>query len=103
MRQLYGQRREALVETIRRELGADFIGQDSHAGLHLILALPPKIDDVALAYVLEQQGIWTRPLSVYYRGEAKRRGLILGYACVEAEAMTETFMPIVRALPLLAK
>ncbi|MDN8541623.1 PLP-dependent aminotransferase family protein [Erwinia sp. BC051422] len=104
MRQLYGQRREALVGTIRRELGAEFIGQDSHAGLHLILALPPEIDDVALAYVLEQQGIWTRPLSVYYRGEAKRRGLILGYACVEAEAMTETFVPVVHALlPLLAK
>lgn len=98
MRQLYSQRREALVEAIRRELGEAFIGQDSHAGLHLILALPQGLDDVAISAGLEQAGVWTRPLSVYYLGAAKRRGLILGYACVEAAAMAETFMPIVHCL-----
>lgn len=103
MRQLYSQRREALVRIIRQQLGEQFIGQDSHAGLHLILALPQALDDVAISAALEQAGVWTRPLSVYYLGAAKRRGLILGYACVEAEAMAETFMPIVRCLlPLLA-
>ena len=104
MRQLYSQRREALVTAIRQQLGEAFIGQESHAGLHLILALPQEIDDVAFSAGLEQAGVWTRPLSVYYMGVAKRRGLILGYACVEAEAMAETFRPIARALlPLLRR
>lgn len=98
MRQLYSQRREALIEVIRRELGPEFVGQDSHAGLHLILALPQALDDVAVSAGLELAGVWTRPLSVYYLGAAKRSGLILGYACVEAEAMAETFMPVVRYL-----
>ncbi|WP_158783182.1 PLP-dependent aminotransferase family protein [Pantoea sp. BAV 3049] len=98
MRQLYSRRREALVEVICRELGPEFIGQNSNAGLHLILALPETVDDVALSRLLEQQEVWTRPLSVYYQAEAKRRGLILGYACVDEAAMAETFMPIVRCL-----
>ena len=98
MRQLYSQRRAALVNVICHELGAEFVGQDSHAGLHLILALPQAVDDIALSAELEQQGVWTRPLSVYYVGEAKRHGLILGYACVSAEAMAETFMPIARCV-----
>lgn len=98
MRQLYGQRREALVNVIRRELGDEFLGQNSHAGLHLILALPDGFDDVALSAELERQGVWTRPLSIYYQEEPRRRGLLLGYACVDAEAMAETFMPIVRSL-----
>ncbi|TKI03496.1 MocR-like pyridoxine biosynthesis transcription factor PdxR [Martelella alba] len=98
MRQIYGRRREALIAVIERELGPEFVLHDSKAGLHLILALPDTIDDVALSAELEQQGILTRALSGYYMSGAQRRGLILGYACVDADAMAEAFAPIARCL-----
>lgn len=98
MRRIYSQRREALLAVIHRELGPEYVLHNSNAGLHLILSLPDTIDDVALSAELEQQGVLTRPLSGYYMSGAQRRGLILGYACVEADAMAQTFAPIVRCL-----
>ena len=98
MRQLYGKRRDALVAVIERTLGPEYVLHQSHAGLHLILALPGSIDDVALSAELEQRGVLTRPLSGYYMGSGRRNGLLLGYACVEADAMETTFMPVVECL-----
>ncbi|WP_437608326.1 PLP-dependent aminotransferase family protein [Erwinia sp. V71] len=98
MRQIYSKRRQALIEVIERELGPEYVMHHSNAGLHLVLALPDSIDDVALSAELEQKGVLTRPLSLYYTAAAQRRGLILGYACVEAEAMAATFAPIVASL-----
>lgn len=98
IRQLYRKRREALVAVIERTLGPEYVERQSHAGLHLILALPQSIDDVALSAELEQCGILTRPLSGYYMGTARRHGLLLGYACVDAGEMAQTFMPVAERL-----
>lgn len=57
MRQLYSRRRAELVRVIRDTLGEGFIGQQSNAGLHLVLSLPTDIDDVALSAELEQNGV----------------------------------------------
>ncbi|MGE9552814.1 PLP-dependent aminotransferase family protein [Erwinia amylovora] len=98
MRQLYSRRRAALVQVITSSLGAAFLAQQSNAGLHLILALPDSIDDVALAAELEQKGVLTRPLSAYYLQGTSRRGLLLGYACVEEQHMAATFAPLLQCL-----
>lgn len=98
MRQLYGRRRAALVEAIISSLGPDFLAQQSNAGLHLILSLPDSIDDVALAAELEQMGVLTRALSAYYLLGNSRRGLLLGYACVEEQNMAATFEPVLNCL-----
>lgn len=98
MRQLYSRRRAALVDAIVSSLGPAFLAQQSNAGLHLILSLPDGIDDVAVAAELEQQGVLTRPLSAYYLQGTTRRGLILGYACVEEQNMVATFAPVLECL-----
>lgn len=98
MRQLYSRRRAELIRVIVTSLGEEFITSHSQAGLHLTLALPDNIDDVALSAELEQNGILTRPLSTYYLTANRRRGLLLGYACVAEENMAATFAPILSCL-----
>ncbi|ROR07846.1 PLP-dependent aminotransferase family protein [Erwinia sp. JUb26] len=98
MRQLYSRRRAELVRVIRDTLGEGFIAQQSNAGLHLVLSLPADIDDVALSAELEQNGVLTRPLSAYYLLGNARRGLLLGYACVEEHEMAEKFAPVLACL-----
>lgn len=98
MRQLYNKRRAALIEVITRELGPEFLAPYNNAGLHLILALPDGIDDVAVSAELEQAGVLTRPLSAYYLAGAQRRGLLLGYACVDEAQIETAFAHVVRCL-----
>lgn len=98
MRLLYGKRRNALARMIEQELGKDFLCEYSNAGLHLILSLPDAIDDVALSAELEQKGVLTRALSGYYMYNTHRRGLILGYGCVEIPQMETAFATIVSCL-----
>lgn len=98
MRQLYSRRRAELVRVIRESLGEAFIARQSNAGLHLVLSLPAHIDDVALSAGLEQNGVLTRPLSAYYQLGTVRRGLLLGFACVEEHEMAEKFAPVLVCL-----
>ncbi|QNK72499.1 PLP-dependent aminotransferase family protein [Variovorax sp. PAMC28562] len=84
MRVLYARRRALLVALIVQHLGTDFLdAQSSNAGLHLVLRLPDECDDVAIADAARARGVLTRPLSRYYLRGGGRRGLLLGYACVE--------------------
>ena len=84
MRVLYARRRALLVALIVQHLGTDFLdAQSSNAGLHLVLRLPDDCDDVAIAEAAQARGVLTRPLSRYYLRGGGRRGLLLGYACVE--------------------
>jgi GntR family transcriptional regulator / MocR family aminotransferase len=98
MRQIYSRRRAALVALISDTLGASWVVHHSNAGLHLILGLPESIDDVAFSAELEQNGVLTRPLSSYYQRGTLRRGLLLGYACVDEAQMATAFAPILQRL-----
>ena len=98
MRLSYGKRRNALARMIEQQLGKDFLCEYSNAGLHLILSLPDSIDDVALSAELEQKGVLTRALSAYYMHNTQRRGLILGYGCVELPRMETAFAILVSCL-----
>ncbi|MEQ4531645.1 MAG: hypothetical protein ABN478_10175, partial [Mixta sp.] len=61
------------------------------AGLHLVLNLPMNCDDVAIAAAAHQRGVRVRPLSQYYMQGPTRRGLLLGFACVEEKNMLPAF------------
>lgn len=92
MRLLYGKRRAFLISLIQRYLGAEYLREFNHeAGLHLVLNLPEGCDDVAVAARALQQGVKVRPLSQYYMQPQPRRGLLLGFACVEERAMLAAF------------
>ena len=99
MRVLYARRRALLVGLITERLGSDFLHpQASNAGLHLVLRLPDGCDDAAIAVAAQAQGVLTRPLSAYYRRGGARRGLLLGYACVQEAHIEPAFTVLLRFL-----
>ena len=92
MRKLYSQRRRFLVSLIERYLGQDFMPLVNHeAGLHLVMNLPVGCDDVAIAALALRRGVKVRPLSQYYMHPQDRRGLLLGYACVDERQCQDAF------------
>ncbi|SDB82803.1 MocR-like pyridoxine biosynthesis transcription factor PdxR [Acinetobacter boissieri] len=101
MRLLYAKRRNYLIELIRRYLGDAFLHEfDDASGLHLVLKLPVYIDDVALAQQALSRGIKVRALSQYYMYShaSVQRGLLLGFACVEASEMMSAFAVLLACL-----
>ncbi|MBN8748222.1 MAG: PLP-dependent aminotransferase family protein [Variovorax sp.] len=99
MRVLYARRRALLAGLIAQRLGPEALHpQASNAGLHLVLRLPDACDDVAIAQAAQARGVLTRPLSRYYRGAGSRRGLLLGYACVEEAHIAPAVELLLRCL-----
>ena len=79
MRMLYMERRKALVRAIRLQMGdkIEVVGAD--AGMHLVMMLPPGINDVVVSKRAAQRGVSATPLSTCYLGSPAGRGLVLGY------------------------
>jgi GntR family transcriptional regulator/MocR family aminotransferase len=92
MRAVYRARHDALSAAIGLHFGESLpvLGRD--AGLHMVLGLPRKLDDRAVARQVALAGVSTRALSRYHmrqRGAAK--GLLLGYGAVREEEIATHF------------
>ena len=79
MRGIYAERRRALVGALERELGGAVRIAGDHAGIHVVVMLPPGTDDHAIAVQAARRGISVIPLSSCYAGPRPRAGLVLGY------------------------
>jgi GntR family transcriptional regulator/MocR family aminotransferase len=79
MRQLYGERRTALTESIRTEFGDMLQVHGAEAGMHLTVTLPAGFNDRELAAKAARQRLWLWPLSPYYLGKTQRHGFVLGF------------------------
>jgi GntR family transcriptional regulator/MocR family aminotransferase len=79
MRMLYMERRAALVQAIRAEMGDRLEVVGTAAGMHLVALLPPKTDDIAIAMEAARRGVSVIPLSSCYIKVPSRSGLILGF------------------------
>jgi GntR family transcriptional regulator/MocR family aminotransferase len=77
MRSIYRERRGALVEALRSELGLQVLGEG--AGMHLTALLGPGADDRRIAERAARQALWAMPLSACHLDEPDRPGLVLGY------------------------
>ena len=80
MRALYNARQTVLIEAIRRELDGFLSIKPEDAGMHLLAELPAEVDDAALSRAAQAADVEAPPLSIFYDGPPKRRGLLLGYA-----------------------
>jgi GntR family transcriptional regulator/MocR family aminotransferase len=87
MRQLYAQRRSALVDELQREFGSVLDIMGSEAGMHLAVILPKGFHDQEVATRAARDKLWLAPLSPAYLGETPRHGFILGFGNTRAEEM----------------
>jgi len=87
MRALYCQRRDALVNALREQFGAQLEPQGLGAGLHLVVTLPPGYNDRQISQRAHEENLWLTALSITYRSEKSRQGFILGFGTTpETEA-----------------
>ena len=92
MRLIYAARRRALLALVERWLGPGWLHPyDTNAGLHLVISLPAGMDDVEVADAAQRRGVVVRPLSRYYAGARRERGLVVGFACVAEQDMARPF------------
>jgi GntR family transcriptional regulator / MocR family aminotransferase len=89
MRMLYIERRKALISAIGTYFERNVEGMGDDAGMHLVVLLPPRVNDVAVSREAADRGISAMPLSSCYIQSPKRRGLILGYAGVNPSRIRE--------------
>ncbi|KAG1578407.1 hypothetical protein G6F46_015785 [Rhizopus delemar] len=62
------------------------------AGLHLVLTLPPDMDDLRVVDVARSKGVLTRALSRYYvNAQGRRPGPRRGYAGVPEHDIARKF------------
>jgi GntR family transcriptional regulator/MocR family aminotransferase len=99
MRSVYGARHDALIHAIRHHFGdaLPVIGGD--AGLHLVLGLPPGLDDQAVVERIARAKVMARPLSLYHMQlPARARGLLLGYGAVQEDEVAANFARLAHAV-----
>jgi len=85
-RELYAQRRGALVDFLRGEFGREVEILGAEAGMHLVVTPPPGLSDRKIAARAVGEKLWLWPLSTAYAG-AGRQGFILGFGSTRAEDM----------------
>jgi GntR family transcriptional regulator/MocR family aminotransferase len=99
MRSIYSARHDALMDAIDRHFGKHLPVIGGDAGLHLVLGLPPRIDDIKAMQRVARSGVTTRPLSMYSMRPAPRpRGLLLGYGAVREEEVAPNFARLAAAV-----
>ena len=89
MRQIYGERRTALIESLRNEIPSK-VGLEVHgteAGMHLTITLPDKFNDAEVAAKAAQERLWLWPLSPSYISDKPRQGFVLGFGSTSPDHM----------------
>lgn len=83
MRLLYQSRREALLDSVKTELGSALKIQASDTGLNVVGFLQKGVDDKAVARLAQKRGIVVPPLSANVDKYFPPPGLILGFAAFD--------------------
>lgn len=79
MRALYSERREVLVECLRKEFGSRLDVLGDSAGMHVAIKLPEGIKDQELSNRAAKESLWLWPLSSCYLTQPGGDGFILGF------------------------
>jgi GntR family transcriptional regulator / MocR family aminotransferase len=82
MRGIYAERRERLIAALQRQFRDTLEIVSADAGLHLVLRLPPGVDDKDVVTRANSAGIACAALSACCLEPPSRGGLILGYGGV---------------------
>jgi GntR family transcriptional regulator/MocR family aminotransferase len=85
MRQILGERRNVLVDSIRNEFGDFLEVHGSDAGMHVSVTLPAGFNDREISDRASRERLWLWPLSRYYSGKRPRHGFVLGFGSTPTE------------------
>jgi GntR family transcriptional regulator / MocR family aminotransferase len=98
MRELYRERRDALVESADRWLGSRVELGPAEAGLHVMAKLVDRTGDRAVSERAAKHGVFAEPISRYHMGPVTTPGLFLGFAAVSSLEIREGVRKLSRAL-----
>lgn len=99
MRSIYGERRSALIQCIRKELGGAAEVPGAQTGLHLSVIMA-GISDREIAARASLQKLSLTPLSPFYTGKTVRQGFVLGFGSTsvhEIPAAIHTLRTLLRS------
>ncbi|HEV7136202.1 MAG TPA: PLP-dependent aminotransferase family protein [Steroidobacteraceae bacterium] len=83
MREIYRQRRNAVIDALTRELADWLQPVSSFYGTHVAAIARPGVDTEAAAAAALRAGVRIHTLARYYLGEPDRRGMIFGYGAAD--------------------
>jgi GntR family transcriptional regulator/MocR family aminotransferase len=98
MRALYEERQAMLLEAARRELAGLLTLRPAEAGLHLVGWLPAGVNDLAASQRAAALGIEAPPLSHYALRPLQQGGLVLGYAGLRPDEISDGARSLAQAL-----
>lgn len=95
MRTLYGQRRAVLIKALKEILTFEVNASDT--GMHLVVWLPPQIDDKIVSQQAANYGVDVLPISLFSINKY-RDGIMLGYATVNEQEIYDGVKRLAMAL-----
>jgi GntR family transcriptional regulator/MocR family aminotransferase len=96
-RTIYRRRRDALLAALDRKLPG-FEIEGIAAGIHVVLRLPPGVDDRLVASEAERDGVRVVPLSTYRLNRSQEGGLVLGYGRIHEDALDAAVSALAHAV-----
>lgn len=97
-RRAHRARRDALMAALARHLPQARVSGVA-AGLHLVVELPPGVDDAAVAERARAAGLGPLPLSALRMTAGGPPGLVLGYAAQAPDRLAEAVRALATLLP----
>jgi len=94
----YMRRRDRLLAELRHALGEKLRISGEHAGFHFILWLPAESDEGHLVDCLRRDGVYVEGLNEFARGRRCPPALVVGYASLRYDRISDTARCIANAL-----
>jgi GntR family transcriptional regulator/MocR family aminotransferase len=83
MRRIYAERRQFFIEQFERQLAAWMELRRTDSGIQLVGLFRTSLDDRMIADEARRHGINVSPLSLQYRFQPARNGLLMGFAAAD--------------------
>ena len=98
MQQVYGHRRQILMDFLQRDLSTWLEPIPSAAGLHVAAALKVPLNDKAVVAAALSQGIGVRALSAFSSQRASPNGLAFGFGAITDSEIAEGLVSLRRVV-----
>lgn len=98
MRRIYRQRRDHVLELLKRDLAAKLRPVPSSYGLHVTAETTREIDTEAVSESLARRGILCHALTRYFMGPPVSSGFVISYASADRSALDTAVAALVEEL-----